>query len=66
MTEDSSSEKLSSWNFDDLHNEDESNSSNDFFSVLKKIFIKMFILMKKLLRILPMNIQQQFVLIIVI
>jgi len=36
MTENSSSEKLSSWNFDDLHNEDESNSSNDFFSVLKK------------------------------
>ncbi|CAF1238217.1 unnamed protein product [Rotaria sordida] len=28
--------KSSSWNFDDLRHENESNSSNDFFSVLKK------------------------------
>ena len=32
----SSSEKLYSWNFDDLSNDDESNSSSDFFSVLEK------------------------------
>jgi len=32
----SNDKKSSSWNFDDLHNEDESNNSNDFFSVLKK------------------------------
>ncbi|CAF2640068.1 unnamed protein product [Rotaria sp. Silwood2] len=32
----SNDKKSSSWNFDDLHHEDESDSSNDFFSVLKK------------------------------
>jgi len=28
--------KSSSWNFDDLNNEDDENNSNDFFTVLKK------------------------------
>ncbi|CAF0894167.1 unnamed protein product [Adineta steineri] len=39
MTDDSSSsppKNLSSWNFNELNHDDESNSSSDFFSVLKK------------------------------
>jgi len=32
--------KSSSWNFDDLNNEDDEDNSNDFFSVLKKTISK--------------------------
>jgi len=32
----SNDKKSSSWNFDDLHNENEDENSDDFFSVLKK------------------------------